>query len=129
MEVTVPEILKQMGYVIPSIIAATCTITAALKGIFDITKEWVNHLISWVLSVACAEAFVYFNGLTFGLGGWDYAIGAVCGIIVGASANGIYDWEAIKNFFDAISNLFPSPKRKAKENKTEDDDYLNSIYS
>ena len=113
MDVSVLDVIKQMTYVIPSIIAATCAITAAIKGVFDITNEKVNHLISWVVSVIGAEAFVLFQGLTFGLGGWDYLVAGVCGIIVGASSNGIYDWEAIKKFFDAISNLFPSPKRKA----------------
>ena len=106
MEVSVIDLIKQMTYVIPSIIAATCTITAAIHGIFKIEKPWVNHLISWVISILCALGFVALNGLTFGLGGWDYAIGAVCGLITGAAANGVYDWEAIQAFFDAITNIF-----------------------
>ena len=62
--------------------------------------------MSWVVAVLCAEGFVCFNGLTFGLGGWDYAIGGVCGLIVGASANGVYDLESIKAIFDAITRFF-----------------------
>lgn len=114
MDTTIIEVIKQMGYVIPSIITATCTFTAVIKGMFDITKEWLNHLISWVLSIACAEAYILVNGVSFGLGGWDYLVGAVCGLIVGASANGVYDWEVVKKFFDGISDLFPSPVRKAR---------------
>lgn len=114
MDTTIIEVVKQMGVVIPSIITATCTFTAVLKGLFDITKEWVNHLVSWVLSIACAELYILVNGISFGLGALDYLVAAICGLIVGASANGVYDWEVIKKFFDGISNLFPSPKRKAR---------------
>jgi len=111
MDVTVIDVIKQMTYVIPTIIAATCTLTAAIHGIFKIEKAWVNHLISWLLAVGVAEAFVGFNGLTFGLGGWDYAVGALCGLITGAAANGVYDWEKIKAFFDMITNLFSGNKQ------------------
>lgn len=106
MDVTVTSVLTQMSYVIPTIIAAAMTLTSAIHGIFKTTKGWVDHLISWVIAVGVAEGFVALNGLTFGLGGWDYAIAAVCGLIVGASSNGIYDWEKIKAFFDAFSGLF-----------------------
>ena len=107
MEVNVIDLIRQMTYVIPSIIAATCTLTAMVKGLFKIETGWVNHLVSWILSVVCAEGFIFFNGLTFGLpGGWDYAVGAVCGLIVGASANGVYDWKKVKAIFDAITQAF-----------------------
>lgn len=106
MDVTVIDVIKQMAYVIPTIIAATMSLTAAIHGIFKIEKAWVNHLISWLLAIGCAEAFVACNGLTFGLGGWDYAIGALCGLITGAASNGVYDWEKIKEFFDLITKLF-----------------------
>lgn len=106
MEISVIDVIKQMAYVIPSIIAATCTLTAAIHGAFKIEKAWVNHLISWIIAVGSAEAFIACNGLTFGLGAWDYAIGAVCGIITGAASNGIYDWESIKAIFDAITKFF-----------------------
>lgn len=112
MEVNVIDVIKQMGYVIPSIIAATCTLTAMLKGLFKIETPWVAHLVSWVLALLCAEGFVLFNGLTFGLGGWDYLVGGLCGVIVGASANGFYDWEKIKAFFDAITNMFGGGQKK-----------------
>ena len=116
MDVTVIDVIRQMGYVIPSIIAATCTVTAAVKGMFKIETGWVNHLISWVLAIVCALGFVAFNGLTFGLGTWDYAIGAVCGVIVGASANGVYDWQTIQVFFDAITKMFGGGAVIAKKN-------------
>lgn len=106
MEVTVINVLTQMGYVIPTIIAATMTLTACIHGVFNIEKTWINHLISWVVAVVTSLLFVTCNGLTFGLGYWDYAIAAVCGVITGASSNGVYDWEAIKSFFDAITNIF-----------------------
>ena len=105
-DINVIDLIKQMTYVIPSIIAATCTLTAAIKGLFKIEKPSVAHIVSWVVAVLCAEGFVFFNGLTFGLGAWDYAVGGVCGLIVGASANGVYDWESIKAIFDAITRIF-----------------------
>lgn len=95
-----------MEYVVPSVITVTCMFTAALKGIFKIEKAWVNHLISWVLAVAFSVGLVALKALTFGLGGWDYAVGAVCGIFVGASANGVYDWQTMQTFFDAITQVF-----------------------
>jgi len=113
MDVNVIDLIKQMSYVIPSIIAATCTLTAMVKGIFKIETAWVAHLVSWLLSILTAEGFVALNGLTFGLGGWDYLVGGVCGLIVGASANGVYDWEKIKTFFDAITNMFGKKQKVA----------------
>lgn len=112
METTVIEVIRQMGYVIPSIIAAACTLTAAIKGLFDIQKAWVNHLVSWIIAMLSAEGFVFFNGLTFGLGGYDYLVGAVCGLIVGASSNGVYDWDKIKDFFNLITTLFGNARNK-----------------
>ena len=106
MEVTVVDVIRQMEYAVPSIITVTCMLTAVIKGIFKIEKSWVNHLISWVLAVACSVGFVALTALTFGLGGWDYAVGAVCGIFVGASANGVYDWQTVQSLFDAITSLF-----------------------
>lgn len=106
MEVTVLDVITQMSYVIPTIIAATCTLTAAIHGIFNITTSWVNHLISWIIAIATAVGFVACNGLDFGLSYWNYAIAVICGVITGASANGIYDWESVKAFFDSITNIF-----------------------
>ena len=125
MEVTVVEVIRQMGYVIPSIITATCTLTAAIKGIFKIEKEWVNHLISWVLAMLCAIGFVALNGLSFGLGGWDYAIGALCGVLVGASANGVYDWNTVQVLFDAITSIFGGREiiERKRARKLEDTGY------
>jgi len=56
--VTVLDVIKQLGYIIPSIIAAVMTLTACIHGIFRIETKWVNHLISWVLAVAAAEIFM-----------------------------------------------------------------------
>lgn len=112
MEVSVIDLLKQMAIAVPSIMVGTQAITAAIHGAFKITKSWLVHLISWVVSIGGAECFVALNGLTFGLGGWDYAIGAVCGVIVGACANGVYDWKGIKKIFDAITNLFGKKDKK-----------------
>lgn len=106
MEVNVIDVIKQMAIAIPTIMVGTQAITAAVHGVFKIEQKWLVHLISWLIAIAGAEGFVALNGLTFGLGGWDYAIGAVCGVIIGACSNGFYDWDAIKKIFDAITEYF-----------------------
>ena len=107
MEVTVIDLLKQLAIAIPSIMVGTQAITAAIHGAFKIENDNLNHAISWIIAVLCGLGFVAFNGLTFGLPVWaDYILGGVCGLIIGGTANGWYDWPAIKRIFDAITNLF-----------------------
>ena len=107
MEVTVIDLLKQLGVAIPSILVGTQAITAAIHGAFKIENDNVNHAISWIVAVLAGLGFVGFNGLTFGVGPvWDYVLGGVSGLLVGGAANGWYDWPRVKKIFDAITNLF-----------------------
>ena len=107
MEVTVVEVLKQMAYVIPSILLGTQTITAAIHGAFNISNKNVVHAISWIVAILGGIAFVAFNGLDFGVAtAWNYVLGGVCGVIVGGAANGVYDWPAVARIFDAIKKWF-----------------------
>ena len=107
MEVTVVEVLKQMAYVIPSILLGTQTITAAIHGAFNISNKNVVHAISWIVAILGSIAFVAFNGLDFGVAtAWNYVLGGVCGVIVGGAANGVYDWPAVARIFDAITKWF-----------------------
>jgi len=106
METTVIDVIKQLALCIPVIMVGTQALTAAIKGIFHIEDGEVAHIISWVVSVLGSLGFVACNGLTFGLGGWDYLVAAVAGVIIGACSNGFYDWEAIKKFFDLITQIF-----------------------
>ena len=117
MEVTVIDVIKQLAYVIPSIMVGTQTITAAIHGAFKINNDNINHAISWIIAVLTGLGFVLFNGLTFGLPVWaDYVLGGICGLIVGGTANGWYDWPAISKIFDAITNLFGLKKSKDIKN-------------
>lgn len=101
------ELIKQLAVAVPVIMAATQTLTAALKGIFTVQNPNVSHVISWVISVLCGLGFVLFNGLDFGLPvAWNYVLGAVSGLICGGAANGVYDWPAVKKLFDAITSIF-----------------------
>lgn len=106
MEVTVIDVIKQLEIVIPSMMAAELLLTSTIKGIFNITSNLANTILSWVISLATAFLFVLCNGLDFGLGGWNYAVAAVGGLIVGICANKIYTWDGIKQLLDAITNLF-----------------------
>ena len=114
-EISVAVLLQQLAIAIPSIMLGTQTITAALHGIFNIQNDNVNHAISWIVAILAGLGFVQFNGLTFGFGGWDYAVGGICGLVAGGAANGFYDWPSIKSVFDAITNLFTPKSRKNKK--------------
>ena len=52
------KLLEQMGVAVPTIIAATMVLTSAIGGIFKIEKDWINHLIFWIVVVATAIGFV-----------------------------------------------------------------------
>jgi hypothetical protein len=118
METTVIDVIKQLEYVIPTMMAAEALLTSTIKGIFKIESDLVNNILSWVLSIVTAMLFVLCNGLTFGLGGWDYAVAAVGGIIVGLATNKIYTWDKIKALLDAITALFGYDKTKKVETKS-----------
>ena len=118
METTVIDVIKQLEYVIPTMMAAEALLTSTIKGIFKIESDLVNNILSWVLSIGTAMLFVLCNGLTFGLGGWDYAVAAVGGIIVGLATNKIYTWDKIKALLDAITALFGYDKTKKVETKS-----------
>jgi len=121
--VTVGSVLTQLGIAVPSIIAATNVLTAAIHGIFKITNNKVVHILSWVIGVLVGLLFVLCNGLTFGLPVWaDYLVGGVAGLISAAASNGVYDWEKIKKLLDAITALFGGQalqKKLAEKKETE----------
>ena len=115
METTVIEVIKQMAYVVPSILLGTQAITAAIHGAFKIENKNIVHAISWIIAVLAGLGFVAFNGLTFGLPVWaDYVMGGICGLIVGGTANGWYDWPLVSKIFDAITALFGNTKKTSK---------------
>lgn len=104
--VQIIDVIKQLEVVIPSMMAAELLLTSTIKGIFNIKSDLVNTILSWVLSLGTAFLFVLCNGLDFGLGGWNYAVAAVGGLIVAICTNKIYTWEKVKALLDAITALF-----------------------
>jgi hypothetical protein len=114
MDVTVIDVIKQLEVVIPTMMAAELLLTSTIKGIFKITSDLANNILSWVLSIGTAMLFVLCNGLDFGLGGRNYAVAAVGGFIVGLAANKIYTWDKIKALLDAITELFGYDKNSKK---------------
>ena len=115
-EILALTLVKQLSIAVPSIIAGTQTLTAALKGIFKIDNSKVNKAISWIVAVLVGIGFVAFNGLAIVTAPiWvNYIFGAVAGFIAGIAANGFYDLTPVWNFFNAITNVFNS-ERKAKQ--------------
>ena len=112
-EISVLALLGQLLVAVPTIIASTILITEAIKKIFTIETPWVNHLVSWVLSVAVALLFVLCGKLTFGLGNWDYLVGGVFGLVAGGASNGLYDWDAVRHLVELIIDLFSKPFTKS----------------
>lgn len=106
MEITVVDLLSKMTVAIPTIMGATLLLTSTIKGIFNLKKDWVKQLLSWIISIGTALIFVACNQLTFNVGCWDYAVAAVCGFITGLSTNEIYSWKKIKARLDALTELF-----------------------
>lgn len=100
-------IIKQLIVLVSSIMVGTQTLTAALRGLFNIQEGKTAHILNWVLGVLAGAGFVAFNGVTFGLPVWaNYVLGVLAGLIAAAAGNGFYDWEAIKKLFNAITDLF-----------------------
>ena len=114
METTFIDVLNQLKVVIPAMMTAELLLTSTIKGIFNITSDLANTILSWVISLATAFLFVLCNGLDFGLGGWNYAVAAVGGLIVAICVNKIYTWDKIKALLDAITDLFGGDKAYIK---------------
>lgn len=117
---TIIDVIKQLEVVIPTMMAAELLLTSTIKGIFNITSDLANTILSWVLSLATAFLFVLCNGLDFGLGGWNYAVAAVGGLIVAICTNKIYTWDKVKALLDAITDLFGGEKTYVDRMKKEE---------
>ena len=116
MDITVIDLLKQMGIAVGSILLGTQLITAAIHGAFKIENKNVVHAISWIVATLAGLGFVAFNGLEFGLPTvWNYIVGGICGLIAGGAANGCYDWPMVSKIFDAITNLFGKTSKSSKK--------------
>ncbi len=104
--VTISSLLNQLVVAVPAIILASNTLTAALQGVFNIKEGKAVHIINWVIGILTGLGFVAANGLTFGLAPWlNYVLGGVAGLLGAAASNGLYDWEAVKKLFNALTNL------------------------
>lgn len=104
--VTVAMILKQLLIMVPTMVASTTVITGAINGAFNIENSTVKHVITWIVAILGGVATVLTGGLTFGLGAWDYLIGAAFGALAGGVANEVYRWEWLKTIIDNIYYIF-----------------------
>ena len=104
--ISVLDLIKQMAIDVPSIIAGTMVITGMINAAFNVQNNNVKHLISWIVAVAGAVVTCACGGMTFGFGGWDYALSAAVGLVAGGASNGVYDWPAISNIIDKFYEWF-----------------------
>lgn len=113
----ITTLISQLLIAVPSIIVGTQALTSTINGIFKIDKDWVRHLISWLVALAIALGFVATGGLSFGLPYvWaEYVVGGVAGILAGGAANGFYDWDAIKSIWDAWEAIIRGGGKKEKK--------------
>lgn len=89
----------------------TCTVVLAtlvsgtlmdfVKRIIKTDKKWVNHLISWVLSIL-ATYVAWIIGYMPAIGQPEWAWIALEGVGVGLMANGIYTIKVIKKIYDFL---------------------------
>lgn len=77
------------------------TLMDFVKRIIKTDKKWVNHLISWILSILAAFV-AYAIGYLPAIGEPWWAWILVEGVGVGVIANGIYTIEVVKKFYDFI---------------------------
>lgn len=108
--ITILDLIKQVSVSVPSIIAGTMVLTGMINGAFNIENNNVKHIISWVVAVIGAVVTCACGGLTFGLGGWDYALAAATGLLAGGASNGVYDWPAISAIIDKFYEIFGHKK-------------------
>lgn len=106
-DVVLTDVIKQLVILVSSIMVGSQTLTAAIRGLFNIENSKTVHIINWIIGALAGVGFVAFNGITFGLPLWaDYVLGLCAGLMAAAAGNGFYDWEAVKNIFTLIADLF-----------------------
>ena len=109
----ITTLLSQLFVAVPVIIVGTQTLTSTINGLFKVDNSSWRHAISWIVAVIVALGFVATGNLSFGLPEtWqEYLLGGVSGILAGGAANGIYDWDAIRNVFDSLENVIRGGKK------------------
>lgn len=102
----VAELLKQLCVAIPTIIVGSQTLTASIRGVFNIKNGDIVHAINWIIGVLTGIGFVVFNGLTFGLEPWlNIVVGGIAGLIAAGTSNGLYEWSKIKAIFTLLADV------------------------
>lgn len=112
------NLLTQLGIVVSSIIAGNTVLTGAVNGAFNVQKNWVKHLISWVLATVAGVVVALSGGLdTILIPGVEeittwmkIGVGGACGLVAGGASNGLYDWEAVSGIIDKFYDLFGHKK-------------------
>lgn len=120
MELILSTFITNLSVAISSIILGTNVITAAVHGAFHMENKILLKTVSWIIAVLVGLGFVACGGINFGFPVWgNYLAGAILGVIGGGAANGLYEWKAIENVCDVITNVFSNmmPKKETSEEK------------
>ena len=113
MDKTAIVIFQQVIIAVASVIVATNSLTAAVKGIFNIENSKAIQIVSWVIAVGTGLVFVLCGQLDFGLTPvWNYVLGGVTGLVAGGAANKLYDWTKIRHICELIVELFGGNRKK-----------------
>lgn len=77
------------------------TLMDFVKRFIKTDKKWVNHLISWILSIVAAFVAYAIGYLPAASEPWWVWI-LIEGVGIGLIANGIYTIDVVKKFYDFI---------------------------
>lgn len=103
---TVLDLIKQMAVDVPSIIGGTVVLTGMINAAFNVQNGNLKHILSWIIAVVGAVVTCACGGMTFGLGGWDYALAGAVGLVAGGASNGLYDWPAVSDIINKFYDWF-----------------------
>ena len=93
---TVAEILKEFGIIIPVTAVIVIIVTGLILRNFKIKKQLTVYFIIWFFSILFTEVFFLCNAISFGLYGWDYLLGAFAGFAIGSIVIGLTYSDRIK---------------------------------
>lgn len=98
------EILKDLACVIPVTAVGVTIIVGLVSKWFKPEKQSAFKIVMWISSILITELFILFNGLSFGLQGWDYLLGIFAGFAIGSIMVGLTYLEKVRRLIGMKAN-------------------------